>query len=270
LLFTSTLNLTGYESKYAEQVFMYEFTTGALSCLSCEPTGEAVNNYGEEGKGGAYLPVSRLSTVLPHWMSDDGNRVFFDTVSALVPQDTNKHTDVYEWERDGSGTCAQSPGCIYMLSDGTAPEGSFLIGASTSGNDVFITTRSKLVPEDENENVDVYDVRVGGGKSPVAPQCTGAGCQGVPSAPPIFATPPSVTYNGVGNLEPATPAPAAKPKPLTRAQKLAQALRVCRKSSKKKRAACEKRARKRYGAKSQKNPSSKKRGFVKQSSGRGK
>ena len=32
--------------------------------------------------------------------------------------------------------------------------------------------------------------------------CTGTGCQGVPPAPPIFATPSSVTFNGVGNFEP--------------------------------------------------------------------
>jgi hypothetical protein len=265
LLFTSQAHLTGYESASSLQVFMYDFVSGQLACLSCKPSGEAVDS-----DGFAYLPVSRVGTVQPHWMSADGNRVFFDSASALVPQDINRHTDVYEWERDSSGSCTQSPGCIYMLSDGAAAEGSYLVGASASGDDVFITTRSKLVAEDENENIDLYDVRVGGGKSLVAPQCTGAGCQGVPSAPPIFATPPSVTYNGVGNFEQATPVVVAKSKPLTRTQKLAQALRTCRRSSKKRRAACERQARKRYGAQSQKGPSLKKRGFVKRSSGRDK
>jgi DNA-binding beta-propeller fold protein YncE len=254
LLFVSQSHLTGYESKTSPQIFMYDFTTDQTSCLSCKPSGEAVTSEGEEGQESAYLPVSRVGTTLPHWMSDDGNQVFFDSLSPLVPQDTNKRTDVYEWERDGSGSCTASPGCIYMLSNGTAPEGSYLIGASANGNDVFITTRSKLVPEDENENIDVYDARVGAVGSPVSPECTGSGCQGLPSAPPIFATPPSVTYNGVGDFEPGSaPAPVKpKSKPLTRAQRLAKALKACRAKPKHKRASCEAQAKKRYGPKKKK------------------
>jgi hypothetical protein len=280
LLFASKSHLTGYESKKTPQVFMYDFTDGTISCLSCKPSGEAIKTEGtegaytsEEGQFSAYLPVSHVSTVLPHWMSDDGDRVFFDTVSALVPQDTNKRTDVYEWERDGSGSCTESPGCIYMLSDGTAAEGSYLIGASVSGNDVFITTRSKLVPEDENENIDVYDVRVGAVHPPATPECTGSGCQGVPSTPPVFATPPSVTYNGVGNLEPGNVPPPAKPKskPLTRAQRLAKALKACRAKPRRKRASCEAQAKKRYGpTKKKAASSSRQQSNVQRSSRRGK
>jgi hypothetical protein len=267
LLFTSRASLTGYENNHAGEIFLYDFDEGQLHCLSCKPTGEAVTQYNS-----AFLPVSHVGTSLPQWISDDGARVFFDTLDALVPQDTNERTDVYEWERDGAGSCTEETGCIYLLSDGTAPEGSFLIGASTSGDDVFITTRSKLLPEDENENVDVYDVRVGATRAPTPQQCSGTGCQGVPAAPPVFATPPSVTYGGVGNLDPAAPAPASKaaPKPLTRAQKLAKALRACKGEAKKKRAACERQARSRYGTKTKKHPSSKKRGNVKQSSRRSK
>jgi hypothetical protein len=93
----------------------------------------------------------------------------------------------------------------------------------------------------------------------------------VPSAPPIFATPPSVTYNGVGNFEAARASSPAgvKAKPPTRAQRLASALRKCKKVPRKKRAACQRQAARKYGTKTRKTPSSKKRGFVKQSSGRG-
>jgi hypothetical protein len=95
--------------------------------------------------------------------------------------------------------------------------------------------------------VKLYDARVGGGFPESSLACTGTGCQGVPPGPPIFATPSSVTFSGVGNFTGqgvATP----KPKPLTRAQKLARALKACRaKKSKHKRAACETQARRRYG-----------------------
>lgn len=266
LLFTSKMNLTGYESSKSEQIFMYDFASGGLRCLSCKPSGESITH-----QMSAYLPVSHVGTALPQWMSQDGNRAFFDTLDALVPQDTNERTDVYEWERGGTGSCTEPTGCISLLSDGTAPEGSFLIGASASGNDVFITTRSKLAPEDENENVDIYDVRVGAVRPPTAPQCSGTGCQGLPATPPIFATPPSVTYNGVGNFEPVAPTPVkAGSKPLTRAQQLAKALHACRRQAKRKRAACERRARSRYGVKTKKRPASKQRGNVKKSSRRGK
>jgi hypothetical protein len=271
LLFVSTEPLTGYESRGRGEVFLYDFGSSELSCVSCNQTGEAP--LAGRQNSGAYLPASHLATKAPQWISDDADRVFFDSEQALVPQDTNHRYDVYEWEADGSGSCTLSPGCIYLLSDGTSPEGSWLIGSSASGDDVFFTTRGKLVPEDENENIDVYDARVGVTAPPASPQCTGSGCQGVPSTPPIFATPPSVTYNGVGNF--AAPSSVsvkakAKAKPLMRAQKLAKALKACRKRTKRKRAACERQALGKYGAKANKKPSSKQRGNVKKSSRRGK
>ena len=271
LMFTSKSRLTGYESNNSAQIFIYDFSTNEISCVSCNPDGEAVENAVSGTAVSAYLPSSHVNTMAPHLISDDGNRIFFDTLTPLVPQDTNKKTDVYEWERDGMGSCTQSSGCIYLLSDGTSAEGSFLIGASTSGDDVFFTTRGRLVPEDENENIDVYDARVAAFNPPTTPQCTGTGCQGVASLPPVFATPPSTTYNGVGNLEPAAPVSTkAKAKPLTRPQKLAKALKACRKKPKKRRKACERQARDKYSAKSKKGSASSERGNVKTASGRGK
>ena len=40
----------------------------------------------------------------------------------------------------------------------------------------------------------------------------------MPSAPPIFATPPSQTFNGVGNFVPAVKAPARATKPKKKAK----------------------------------------------------
>jgi hypothetical protein len=208
-----------------------------------------------EGQSAGYLPISWSNTYLPQWISDDGSRVFFDSPVALVPKDTNNQQDVYEWERDGTGSCQESSGCIYLLSGGTDPgTASWFIGSSASGDDVFFVTRAKLTPEDGTETDVVYDARVGGVQPPTPPTCTGTGCQGLPPGPPVFATPSSVTFMGVGNFPPpSSPSttPRAAIKPLTRAQKLSKALRACKsKRRMKRRTVCEAQARKLYGKKS--------------------
>ncbi len=225
------------------EVYVYEAGSNSLFCASCGSKREATTGY---------LPIGKDIIGLPHWISEDGNRVFFDSGSSLVSQDTNSKQDVYEWEREGSGTCTNGSGvnggCVYLLSGGSSPSDSWLIGASESGNDVFIATRAQLAPEDQNETFDLYDVRVDGVKPVSPPQCTGTGCQGVPAPPPTFATPSSVTFNGVGNFPPPVSiAVKVKAKTRTRAQKLADALKACSKKPKNQRATCDKRARKRYG-----------------------
>jgi hypothetical protein len=77
------------------------------------------------------------------------------------------------------------------------------LDASVSGNDVFFVSRAQLVSEDRGGEAEVlYDARVGGVKPPTGSGCSGTGCQGVPPAPPIFATPASVTFVGTGNFPP--------------------------------------------------------------------
>jgi hypothetical protein len=144
--------------------------------------------------------------------------VFFFSAQALVPQDTNGRVDVYEWERPGSGECpVGGEGCVYLLSGGTSIQESWFADASENGDDVFIITRAKLVNADEDELFDLYDVRVNGSTPSLPLTCTGTGCQGVPGAPPIFTTPSSATFEGVGNFPPprdskVKPKPKKKPK----------------------------------------------------------
>jgi hypothetical protein len=185
-------------------VHVYDIDTARLYCASCTSNGTI---------GG--LPMTNRENVYqPRWISADGSRVFFDSRQALVPQDINGWLDVYEWQRSGSGGCEASEGCVHLLSGGTSAQESFFIDASESGNDVFLVTRAKLVSSDDNELFDLYDARVGGYVPPTPPACTGTGCQGIPGAPPIFATPSSVTFEGVGNFAaPTTEAAKPKPKP---------------------------------------------------------
>lgn len=223
IVFESTRPLTGYNNNASvPEVYVYNAEAQRLSCASCNPSGAPPT-------GSAFLPFSQSKgTSDPHTfqhrlISADGRRVFFDTTDALVPQDTNGIWDVYEWERyepeSKTNSCTNSPGespaenqrkqekgCVYLISGNLSPGPAFLVDASESGNDVFFTSRSELVPQDHGgENVVLYDARVNGGFPVTATACTGTGCQGVPPAPPIFATPSSVTFNGVGNFSPPPP-----------------------------------------------------------------
>jgi hypothetical protein len=213
LVFESTAGLTKSNKNVGQvQIFTYSADGGQLSCASCSPDGRP------DGGGEATLSLSFNATFMHRWISDDGSRVFFDAAQSLVPQDTNGQQDVYEWEQEGTTGCPvessarPNKGCVSLLSDGKSTDYSYLADASASGNDVFFVTRGQLVPQDQNEKMDLYDARVDGGFPDVKSGCTGSGCQGVPPAPPIFATPSSVTFSGVGNLEP-PPVTAAKSKP---------------------------------------------------------
>jgi hypothetical protein len=221
LLFTSTARITNYDNAGNAEVYLYEAENKQVTCVSCDPTGEPATTdpYLAEGaipgaSSGLYTAPQTLNPVFPtHALSDSGTRVFFGTTESLVVQDTNGMPDVYEWEKDGSGSCVQAGGCLSLISSGRGAEGSYIGDASANGNDVFFFTHQSLVAGDEDELQDVYDARVDAGVVPVAPPaCSGSGCQGVPPAPPIFATPSSVTFNGVGNF----PVASSKPKTVTK------------------------------------------------------
>jgi hypothetical protein len=227
LVFRSTTSLTGYANGGLPEVFVYDRDAGRLSCASCAPSGAppvgGVYPYGY----GAYLTVSEDSDFALRWISEDGARVFYVTGQPLVAQDVNGLQDVYEWERPASGaepnnSCTTSSlsysnvngGCVYLLSGGTSSDYSYFLDASANGDDVFFRSRAKLAPRSVNENMAVYDARVGGGFPETRVACTGTGCQGVPPAAPIFATPASVTFNGVGNYPPPPVQSVAKKKSL--------------------------------------------------------
>ena len=149
----------------------------------------------------------------PRYLTADGNRLFFETYDRLLPTDENNLRDVYEFERPGTGTCSTaSPnfdpvtgGCHFLVSSGRSSDESFLIDASSSGRDVFFSTRSALNGWDTNENFDVYDYREGGGfPEPVpAVSCEGeAGCKPPASGLSPPSTPTTPSFNGPGNPKP--------------------------------------------------------------------
>lgn len=203
LAFTSTAPLTGFDNtdqasgEPDAEAFLYDAPSDTLVCASCDPSGARPSG------PAALAPWSGIDHQ-PRSLSPDGERLFFETPSQLSSRDANELSDVYEYERAGKGSCATAGGCIELISSGQSADVSYLIDASTSGDDVFFSTRSRLVGEDTDERYDIYDARVGGGFAPAASAlaCTGEGCRPVQPGPATAAPAASAGFSGAGNLHP--------------------------------------------------------------------
>lgn len=261
LAFDSLLSLTGHDNRDVKtgqadnEIYLYDAEASPaerLRCASCNPSGAAPLGSSDFN---STLPTEEqnwYSVYTPRNLSGDGSRLFFDSGDALVLGDTNSQRDVYEWESDGTGSCAREGGCVSLISSGTSESGSHFLDASANGNDVFFATAQALLPQDGDSALDVYDARVctaadrciAPPPSP-SPPCSGEACRGPLGSPPSPLMVGSITLSGSGNLTP----PVSRS--LTPAQKRAKALRSCRKrykKSKTRRATCERQAKKRYAS----------------------
>jgi hypothetical protein len=210
LAFTSGASLTGYDNvpsgggeclagrPSCYEVFIYEGGSDQLRCASCNPTGQ-------RPLGFSILSLIRpdgVSFRQPANLSPDGNgRLFFESQDRLSPRDTNgRITDVYEWEPNGVGSCQRSSGCVSLISSGHSANDSIFVDSTPSGNDAFFITREQLLPPDQNEQLDLYDARVGGGfEEALPPSCGGEGCRGSISNPPPVPGAGSANFSGPGN-----------------------------------------------------------------------
>jgi hypothetical protein len=91
--------------------------------------------------------------------SYDGSRVFLWTNARLSPEDTDSEFDIYE--RVGDSYTLVSTGPLDGSSPGFIVLERFKYAFSRDGSRVFFETNKRLVPEDTNDNADVY-VREGG------------------------------------------------------------------------------------------------------------
>ena len=190
------------------QIYLYDAPSGRISCLTCvagSPVSGDANLFGNSDPrrwiGSLTNKVSAPLT-LPRNLAADGTRAFFETARPLVAADENNAIDVYEWEDsdlDGEGD-------LRLISTGRNATDSKFLDASLSGNDVFFTARDRLVGIDTDNQVDLYDARVGGGipaqnAAPTPPPCVGDDCQGAGSGAPVL---PGVGSGGTsqGDLNP--------------------------------------------------------------------
>jgi hypothetical protein len=289
IAFMSDHNLTGYDNRDAVsgqpdgEVYLYDASSNKLVCASCNPTGArpvGVEYQQTQLVAGFGVPPLWTASNVPPWTRSTGNpsstlyqprylsdsgRLFFDSNDALVPQDVNGTQDVYEYEPVGVGSCGassvtfgeRSDGCVSLVSSGTSPVESAFMDASVTGGDVFFITHARLVSQDYDNALDVYDAHECSAAVPCYPAApvsppvcsTGDACKASPTPQPsIFGPSPSATFSGAGNVVPSTAvAPGVGGKSLSGAQKLARALRACRKKGHRRRGVCERDARKRYG-----------------------
>lgn len=193
LAFGSVETLTAYDTNGWHALYIYDSNTDRLTCASCgtvEPRSKAPSWFlsclGEDAGNCSRSESSNLFDNL----RPDAGRLVFDSKDALVPEDSNGLTDVYEWQE----------GMLYLLSSGTSASRSTLNAISESGDDVFFTTAQRLVRSDKDDLVDLYDARVGGFEEPSStPPCIADECQGTPVPPSAFQTPASSSLQGHGN-----------------------------------------------------------------------
>lgn len=155
--FTSKAPQGGYDSAGFVQAYSYTYGAG-IQCGSCRPSGEPPN-------AGASLAGRSLS--------DDGGRLFFQSADAILPAAQSATANVYEY----------IAGAPHLLTPGEGSPAT-LLGASASGDDVFIAAFEALAPQGQGKVFAIYDARVGA-VVPVAgevPACQGEGCRG-PSSP---------------------------------------------------------------------------------------
>jgi hypothetical protein len=158
LAFMSQRALTGYDNRDAlsgkpdQEVYLYDASTQALTCASCDPSGSRPSGV-EVGPGGMVVTMplagglevaaqgASVAANVPGWLtyedvdavyqprylSDEG-RLFFDSSDALVPLDGNSAEDVYEYEPAG-----------------VSPGGHACSASSSSGSEVFRPAHSFVV-----------------------------------------------------------------------------------------------------------------------------
>jgi len=190
------------------QAFLFDADDESLTCVSCNPSGARPS-------GPTLLPGWTNVYEGPRFLSDNGNRFFFETYDTLLQGDVNLRRDIYEFEQSGEGVCDSgnpnfdpgAGGCHFLISNGRDTDETFLVDASADGRDVFFSTRSRLVGWDANENYDMYDYRVEGGfpEPTVVTPCAGRACLPPAPAAPAPAAPATSTFSGPPNAKPKPP-----------------------------------------------------------------
>jgi hypothetical protein len=192
LLFESSDRLTAYDNAEHTEIYAYDSSDGGTVCVSCRPNGEVPSGDASFGGNANFYGSPPKENADQH-----GERIFFQSTDAVLPQDINGKGDVYEFDAPSATTS--------LISTGESPNPSFLAGNSADGRDIFFASVDSLRPNDQNVGTQkLFDARIGGGfpEPPPPAVCEGEGCRGSGSATPADAAPATPSFSGPGNPKP--------------------------------------------------------------------
>jgi hypothetical protein len=151
---SKSTNLVPGDSNGQEDIFLKNMTTGAITRVSNKGNGS-------QGGGGSRP-----------YMSPNGEWIIFNSNGALVPGDTNNHTDVYVYNTQTQTLTIGSPGM------GGAPgNGDSLRGFITDDGRyiVFNSFADNLAPDDRNGHGDAFAYDTTTGKTTIVSRATDGG-----------------------------------------------------------------------------------------------
>jgi hypothetical protein len=169
------------------EVYVYDVLQEKLTCASCPADGSRPAGHAHLG------PLSLELNLRGGRYVNDNGQAFFTTPTKLVAADTNGSGDVYMYQ-DGE---------VQLISPGKRQHNATLAEVSEDGNDVFFTTDEQLVGQDRDDQIDMYDARVGGGIAAqsvrgdeIAP-CSGTECREATPGPTTSPTVASEVATGL-------------------------------------------------------------------------
>jgi hypothetical protein len=174
------------------EAYRYDVQAEQLLCASCRADGRVTT-------GNANMGNIISAEFSHHWARSmlDTGELIFDTPDQLSAHDINSRRDVYSF--DGKQAT--------LISTGRGDGDSQFADAGTDGRDIFFTTDERLVGQDTDSLVDVYDARTGGGlasqeREPPRGECIRDDCKATPGAGPELPFGGSEGLNGPENVRP--------------------------------------------------------------------
>jgi Tol biopolymer transport system component len=150
VFFSSDEKLTGTDVDTVTDVYARDLPNGPTTLIS-------------GGSGGSGQKTASFAAA-----SASGTHVFFTTAEGLDGSDADGANDVYEWTEGSGLSLVTSASCSSLC-------GATFEAVSADSTEVLFSTAEKLVPADQDENVDIYRQNVGGGE-PVLVSRGEAGC----------------------------------------------------------------------------------------------
>lgn len=209
LVFESRAKLTPYENQEHVEIYRAESSSGAVTCVSCNPDGEPPSASARLEALESFNVQAGGESMVLHNLSVDGRRVFFETTEPLVKRDVDGVNDIYEWQMGAEGEAAGlsliSSGQSVFYTNPTVPlefqEPNVMFAITPTGNDVVFRTTDRLLQAAAGGgSTALYDARVDGGfPESEGEACRSQICEG-PGSAPALSSPGSDRFHGKGNV----------------------------------------------------------------------